>query len=51
MILIEDEEDPYLMGQISKPGFKYLELKGSNHLLLGEWTFLSIPHFVKWELY
>lgn len=51
MILIEDEEDLYLMGQINKPGFKNLELKGSKHLLLGEWTFLSIPYFVKWELY
>ena len=29
MILI-DEEDPYLMGQINKPGFKCLELKSSK---------------------
>ena len=40
MILI-DEEDPYLMGQINKPGFKCLELKSDcsheikRRLLLG----------------
>lgn len=46
MILIEEKENPYLMGQINKQVFKCLESRSSKHLLLGEFAFLSTHYFI-----